>query len=175
MKKPLSSLLIAATLFSNTTLAAEETEKSCLNSWKNIIKGDITVGEATTNAVVLGTGALSVSASSKVSATVKSVAKFVLIGGAIGVVLLSANEQWQIMDRLFAQALVGTGELLSDISEVAAEAGKNYSATQIADVVKSLDIENDFFSKYMCTDENRPVILGRYIQMIFENLDQVSK
>ena len=163
-------LIVSAAFLCSSVSFAEVDQSSrtdCLSAWKAVfVEGNISAGEASVNVAVAGTLGASATASGKISSTVRSVSKLVLLGGVVGGVALAANEQFAIIDQIFKQGLVGGGDLLTELGEAAK--GTEFSSKAIAEKVASLDPRNADFGKYLCTESNQPVILGRYVEAIFE-------
>ena len=165
------AVLLALTTF-NTAFAADDNsaseQLSCLKAWENAFQGDITTGEIATNAGVAVGSILAVSASAKASASLKTLKGAVLIG--LGLTLI-AQDQWAILDGLYREAEVGVGEGISAIGETLSENGIGASPSDIKDTIASLSLDSSF-AFFACTTDNRPVILGRFMEKLVNSLKE---
>ncbi len=138
---------------------------TCMQAWRSAMYGDISAGEASANVLVGFTGALASHSVYRASGTVGELATWVAMGGVILGVALTENQEFGKIDQIFKQALVGTGDLLSELGTAAKR--ENIDSKAVIENIKQFDPRAQVFAKLMCTSSNQPVILGRYLEKIF--------
>ncbi|MCC7405442.1 MAG: hypothetical protein IT288_13670 [Bdellovibrionales bacterium] len=168
MKKLIASILLA--VVASQAMATENltsAQRNCLDAWASVFtEGDMSAPEFATNAgtaVIASIGGLS---TSKATGSLRFAFKAAIGAAVVGGIVLAANQEWEIIDRLFKEAQVGAGAALSDLGQALQEEGNQMSTSKIVDGIKAMDPREESFAQYFCTQNLRPVILGRYIEQV---------
>lgn len=175
MKRAIISGLLITTMVSSTAFA-ENKKTTCIEAWKNALsKGDMTGKELSSNAIITAgvstTGGIGLQLSASLAFGVK-VALGLAVGGGI---VLAVNDQIDLIERLSREAMVSGGAALSELGEQLKATGKDVSSAEIATAIRQIDIEDETYARYLCSDDNRPVLLGRYIRSVIDVLDSKVK
>ena len=181
MKKLVSGAVMLASLTATPAFSAESLitgkelqnrHTSCMNAWKRVfVDGDITGREVVQNvAVGAGTaaaGSLALKASSSLTTSAKLVVFLGTTAGLVTLANMEAQDQFEALAAIKKDALLGSGEVLGALSETMIREGKATSAKQVEEAVNSI---TDYELKAICTNDNNPIIFGRYIELLIGKL-----
>jgi len=171
----MKNVLLCLALLVGAQAAHASDVDSCLQAWSDAFEnGNMSKTELASNAgvgLLVTTGS---SAASSSSATIATAVRFAVYGSVVGVGILAVNQQWDLLGRLAREGQVGAGEAISATGVALQQAGKKVTSTDVAEAIKE-NKPDEKMARFLCTDNNRPVLLGHYMEMVISTLDSKTK
>jgi hypothetical protein len=171
MKKVILALALAAC----APAAHAADMDDCLKAWANAFENsDMSTSEVATNVGIAALVTTGTSATSSSTAAIQTAVRFAVYGSLVGGAILTVNQKWDLLARLGREAQVGAGSAISATGSALQEVGKKVSSTDVAQAVKE-NMPDEKMARLLCTDGNRPVLLGHYMELVISSLDKQTK